>query len=44
MFDMTHCVAEKLKPLLKNWTTTVNCPGQFLEGVTITTDEEMGDA
>ncbi len=44
MFDMAHWVAEKLKPLVKDWTTTVNSPGQFLEklkGVTITVDEVM---
>ncbi len=44
MFDMAHWVAEKLKPLVKDWTTTVNFPGQFLEklkGVTIIADEIM---
>ncbi len=44
MYDMAHWVAEKLKPLVKDWTTTLNTPGQFLEklkGVTITTDEIM---
>ncbi len=35
-------MAEKLKPLVKGWTTTVNSPGQFFEkpkGVTITAEE-----
>ncbi len=30
MFNMAHWVAEKLKPLVKDWTITVNSPGQFL--------------
>ncbi len=42
MSDMAHWVAKKLKPLVKEWTTTVNSPGRFLEklkGVTITAEE-----
>ncbi len=44
MSDMAHRVAEKLKPLVKDWATTANSPGQFLEKlkcVTTTADEVM---
>ncbi len=40
MSDMAHWV----KPLVKDWATTANSPGQFLEklkGMTITADEVM---
>ncbi len=46
MFNMAHWVAEKLKPLVKDWTTALNFAGQFLEklkDVTITADEERNE-